>query len=77
MKKKIAFAMMMGVVTTGIISLTLISFNVGFKPNFIAIWLRSWVLAYVIAIPCILIIAPKIEQMVEYMFRETNNTKLK
>jgi hypothetical protein len=77
MKKKIAFAMLMGVVTTGIISFSLIAFNLGFTPNFTAVWLRSWVTAYVIVIPCILMIAPKVERMVEYMFRETNNKGLK
>jgi uncharacterized protein YqhQ len=77
MKKKIAFAMIMGVVTTGIISFSLIAFNLGFTPNFAAVWLRSWVTAYVIVIPCILMIAPKVEQMVEFMFRQTNNNKLK
>lgn len=76
MKKKIAFAMIMGVVTTGVISLTLISINIGFKPNFFLIWLRSWFLAYVIVIPCILLIAPRIERMVEYLFKQTNNTNL-
>lgn len=77
MKKKIAFAMIMGVVTTGIISFSLIAFNLGFTPKFLLVWLRSWVTAYVIVIPCILMIAPKVEQAVEYMFRETNNNKLK
>jgi Protein of unknown function (DUF2798) len=70
MKKKIAFAIIMGVVTTGIISFTLIAVNVGFVPKFVAIWLRSWVMAYVIAIPAILIIAPGIEQLVNRLFRE-------
>jgi len=70
MKKKIAFAMVMGVITTGIISFVLITTNIGFVPQFIAVWLRSWLLAYVIAIPAILIIAPRVEKFVEFLFRE-------
>jgi len=70
MKKKIAFAMIMGVVTTGIISFSLIALNVGFGAAFIQIWLKSWVTAYVIAIPAILVIAPKIELLVNWLFRE-------
>lgn len=73
MKKKIAFAMIMGIVTTGIISLSLITINIGFKPNFLQIWLRSWLFAYVIVIPCILIIAPIIERIVEQFFGKTSN----
>lgn len=71
MKKKLAFALIMGVVTTGIISFSLISINIGFVPKFLAIWLKSWLMAYVIVIPAILIIAPKIEKLVDYMLKET------
>ena len=74
MKKKIAFAMIMGVITTGIISFSLLALNIGFTPRFTEVWLRSWVTAYLIVIPCILMIAPKIERMVNYLFRETNKT---
>jgi len=68
MKNKIAFAMIMGVVTTGIISFTLISMNVGFIPGFLKIWLRSWAMAYVVVIPAILIIAPVIQRRVDRIF---------
>ena len=69
-KKKIAFAMIMGIVTTCIISFLLISINVGFTENFFRIWLKSWMLAYVIAIPAILLIAPRIERLVDKLFKE-------
>lgn len=64
MKQKIAFALIMGIVTTGIISFTLISINLGFTDQFAKIWLRSWGIAYVVVIPCILIIAPVVERLV-------------
>jgi hypothetical protein len=69
MKHKIAFALLMGIVTTGIISFTLITVNLGFSDKFLHIWLRSWALAYLVAIPAILIIAPQIEKLVAYIFR--------
>jgi len=53
MKHKIAFALIMGVLTTGIISFTLVSVNLGFKVNFITLWLRSWAIAYSVAVPTI------------------------
>lgn len=70
MKQKIAFALIMGIVTTGIISFTLISVNIGFVERFLSIWLRSWLMAYVIAIPAILLIGPRVEKLVNYMFRK-------
>jgi len=63
--------MIMGIVTTCIISFLLISINVDFTENFFTIWIKSWMLAYVIAIPAILLIAPKIEQLVERLFKES------
>jgi hypothetical protein len=70
MKSKIAFALIMGIITTGIISFTVISINIGFKPNFSTIWLKSWGVAYVVVIPTILIIAPRIQQLVDWLFEK-------
>ncbi|MCD9016481.1 DUF2798 domain-containing protein [Parachryseolinea silvisoli] len=64
LKQKIAFALLMGIVTTGVISFTLISINVGFTERFWQIWLRSWVMAYIVVIPAILIIGPRIQVLV-------------
>ena len=68
MKQKIAFALIMGIITTGIISFTLISINIGFKENFLMIWLRSWGIAYLVVIPAILIIGPQIQKLVDKLF---------
>ncbi len=73
MKNKIAFALIMGVITTGIISFTLISVNIGFTDTFIKIWLKSWSLAYLVVIPAILIIGPLVQKLVDYILN--NNTK--
>ncbi|TJZ53685.1 DUF2798 domain-containing protein [Sphingobacterium olei] len=68
MKKKFAFALIMGVITTGIISFTVIFVNIGFKPNFLKIWSKSWGLAYLVVIPAILIIGPRIQKLVDWLF---------
>lgn len=65
MKQKIIFALLMGIITTGIISFSLIAINVGFSERFIAVWLRSWASAYVIVIPAILVIGPRIQKFVD------------
>ncbi|MDB5257386.1 MAG: hypothetical protein JWM14_2081 [Chitinophagaceae bacterium] len=70
MKQKIAFAMIMGVLTTGIISFTLISVNIGFIPVFFNIWLKSWAIAYLVVIPGILIIGPLVQKLVNKLFPE-------
>lgn len=70
MKRKIAFALLMGMVTTGIISFTVIVFNVGMVPGLLLIWLKSWLIAYVIAVPLILIVAPRVEKLVNFLFNE-------
>lgn len=65
MKNKIAFAMIMGIITTGIISFTLISINIGFTDAFMKIWLKSWGIAYMVVIPAILIIGPRVQKLVD------------
>lgn len=69
MKRKIAFALLMGVVTTGIISFVLLALNLGFTAAFLKAWLRSWSIAYVIVIPAILLIGPRVQAQVDRIFR--------
>ncbi len=64
LKQKIAFALLMGAFTTGIVSFTLIALNLGFSPQFLTIWLRSWGIGYLVAIPAILFVGPKIQSFV-------------
>lgn len=70
MKNKIAFAMIMGIITTGIISFTLILINIGFSNVFFKIWLKSWSIAYLVVIPAILIIAPIVQKFVDNLFHK-------
>jgi hypothetical protein len=70
MKRKIAFAFLMGIITTGIISFTLIGVNIGFTEKFLATWFRSWLMGYAVVIPAILIIGPRVQALVDYLFKE-------
>jgi hypothetical protein len=65
LKRKIAFAMLMGIVTTGIISFVLIALNVCFSAGFPAVWLKSWSIAYLIVIPAILLIGPRLQAKID------------
>jgi hypothetical protein len=68
MKQKIAFALIMGGITMGIISFTLISINIGFVANFLVIWRKSWSIAYLVVVPVILLIGPQVQKLVTAMF---------
>jgi hypothetical protein len=70
MKNKITFALIMGIITTGVISFTLISVNIGFNEKFLRIWLRSWALAYLVVIPAILILGPQVQKLVDYLLKQ-------
>ena len=65
LKRKIAFALLMGIVTTGIISFALIALNLGFSKDFLSIWLRSWTISYVIVVPAILLIGPRLQAQID------------
>lgn len=67
LKRKIAFALLMGIVTTGIISFTLILLNLGLTPSFVLTWMRSWIIGYVIVVPAILLIGPRLQSKVDRM----------
>ena len=73
MKQKIIFALIMGVISTGVISFSLIAINVGFTDRFLHVWPRSWMAAYIIVIPVILLIGPQIQKLVNRAVKETNN----
>ena len=77
MKQKLLAALIMSMITTGVISFTLISVNVGFGTQFLAIWLRSWMIAWSIAVPLILIVGPRIQLMVNDWFNRNYATEEK
>lgn len=69
LKQKIAFALLMGVVTTGVISFVILALNVGFSETFALTWLRSWGIGYVIVVPVILLIGPWLQAQVNRMIQ--------
>lgn len=71
LKRKIAFAMLMGVVTTGIISFVLVALNFGMASGFIRTWLRCWMISYLIVIPAILLVGPRLQAQVDRVFNDT------
>lgn len=69
LKRKIAFSLSMGVVTTGIISFVLLALNLGFSNEFALAWARSWAIGYMIVIPAILLLGPRLQAQVDRLVR--------
>lgn len=69
LKQRLVFALLMGVMTTGIISFTLVSINIGFIEAFLEIWTRSWATAYAVVIPAILFIGPRVQTIVNRIIK--------
>jgi uncharacterized protein DUF2798 len=69
LKRKVAFALSMGIVTTGIVSFVIIALNLGFSDRFALVWLRSWAVGYAIAIPAILMIGPRLQAQVDRLIQ--------
>ncbi|MFV8370753.1 DUF2798 domain-containing protein [Flavobacterium sp. LB2R40] len=49
-------------IVTSYISFTLVAVNVGFTDGFVFIWLRSWLIAFFLATPSLLIVGPFIRK---------------
>jgi hypothetical protein len=75
LKRKLAFALSMGMVTTGIISFALIVLNVGLSRDFLMAWLLSWAVGYVMVIPAILMIGPRLQAVIDRMIPENPATQ--
>ena len=71
LKRKIAFALSMGVVTTGIISFVILVLNLGLSNGFALAWVRSWAIGYLIVIPAILLIGPRLQAQVDRLVKPT------
>lgn len=67
--RRIAFALLMGVLTIGTISLVLLALNRGVSHGFLWVWLRSWLIGYVIIFPAILIAGPKLQAQIHRIIR--------
>lgn len=70
MKQKVVFALMMGIITTGIVSFTLIGVNRGYGPGFVWSWLKSWSIAYVVVLPVILTVSPLVQRVASTLCKE-------
>ncbi len=70
-RKRIAFSLIMGVITTGVITFTLIAVNFGFNSQFLYVWIKSWLIAYIVVIPIILIVSPFLQAAINSYYESS------
>ena len=61
-KKEWKFAAVMSFIATFFVSFVIVSVNLGFKPQFFLVWMRSWAIAFVMVTLAILFLAPEIRK---------------
>ncbi len=61
-KEEIKFAFTMSFITTFFVSLVIVSVNLGFTERFFLVWMRSWLIAFVMVVLAILFVAPLVRQ---------------
>ena len=62
--KELKFAILMSLVTTFFVTFVLVSVNIGITDKFLFIWMRSWLIAFVLVGLSKLFVAPKIKQFI-------------
>lgn len=61
-KPNLKFTFIMAFIVTSYISFILVAVNAGFSAKFINIWLQSWFIAYLLAVPSLLFLSPFIRK---------------
>ncbi|MCF6270799.1 MAG: DUF2798 domain-containing protein [Melioribacteraceae bacterium] len=64
-KPNLKFAFTMAFIVTSYISFILVVINAGFNSNFMILWLRSWFIAYLLAVPSLLFLPPIIRKKIK------------
>ena len=65
--KSFVFSFFMSLLMSGIMSLAITIFNLGLVDDLIIIWLRSWVFAFFIAFPVIILVSPVVHKIVSFV----------
>ena len=69
----IVFAFFMALLMSGFMSLVVSTVNVGFADNLFFIWLKAWSVAFSVAFPTIIVVAPIVRRLSEAVLAEENN----
>lgn len=67
---KTVFSFFMALLMSCIMSLVISIFNVGLVTNIVTIWLKSWIFAFMVAFPTIIIVSPMVHRLVSLVLYE-------
>ncbi len=70
MKQKLLFAIIMGSITTGLVSFMALIINIGMPERIVYIWMKTWLIGCLFSIPTIIILAPRIQNLVNHLGRK-------
>jgi len=65
--QKIVFSLVMAFLMSGIMSMVISVFNVGFAMDIVSIWIKAWGFAFVVAFPTILMVSPVVDLLVKWV----------
>lgn len=60
------FPLLMSAVTTFTVTFVLVAVNYGWKPGFLFIWMRSWLLAGVLVALSIRFVGPRLRRLLDH-----------
>jgi hypothetical protein len=66
----VVFAFFMALLMSGIMSAVVTFFNVGAVPDFLSRWLHAWGMAFLVAFPIVLFIAPVVQKLVKWVIHD-------
>jgi tellurite resistance protein TehA-like permease len=64
-KQEVKFAIVMSFIATFFVSFVIVVVNLGFKPNFMLVWMRSWGIAFALVALAILFLAPQVRKRIK------------
>lgn len=57
---------LIALVVTSYISFVLVAINAGFSAHFLLLWMRSWLIAFALAVPSLLFVGPFIRKCLNH-----------
>jgi hypothetical protein len=68
-KEHIAFAIVLSTLMSGVMSLAVTFFNLGFVSGFAWLWLKAWLFSLIIAMPATMLLSPVAQKLVDRLYR--------
>ena len=64
---RLVYSFVMALFMSGIMSLVITIFNLGFTDNLVLIWLKAWSFGFIIAFPTVLVVSRLVAKLVSFV----------